>query len=60
MVDIPSVPPLEKTDFPFPGTYQPQIASWLVLGSRAHVPFLGWDVVCLEPGWELYTLLQSL
>lgn len=59
VVGILSVPPLEKTAFPFPGMYQPQIASWLVLGSCAHVPFLCRDV-WFEPGQELCTLLQSL
>lgn len=29
VVDMPSETPFEKTDFPFPGRYQLQIAYWL-------------------------------
>lgn len=44
-----SYTPLEKTDFPFPSSYQFQVASCLGWGLCVHLPFWCWDFVWFEP-----------
>lgn len=48
MVDVlRDIPPLEKTNFPFPRLYRLQITFWLELGLCVHFPFstLGFGLV---------------
>lgn len=40
---VPSVAPLEKTDFPLSISFQLQVASWLGVGPYIHSPFLYWN-----------------
>lgn len=45
VVDVSSVTPLTKVDFPSPNSHQLHIASWLGLGLVSASPSQGWDFV---------------
>lgn len=60
VVDISSVTPLKKTDFPSPGSYHLQSASWLGVDSVSTSPSRSWDLIWFEPVEALCVLLQSL